>query len=52
MDFWPQKGQPISYQLFRVTRQSQEQVCVASEDQVEVHRYLLESTKVGRPAAA
>lgn len=45
---WPQKGQPISYELFTVTQQSQEHVCLASEDLLEVHRYLLESTKVGQ----
>lgn len=46
MDLWPQLGRPISFERFRVTRQNQDRVCWTGEDQLEVHRYLLESTKV------
>uniref|UniRef100_H3BZ23 protein-tyrosine-phosphatase n=1 Tax=Tetraodon nigroviridis TaxID=99883 RepID=H3BZ23_TETNG len=45
VDLWPQLGRPISFERFRVTRQNQDRVCWTGEDQLEVHRYLLESTK-------
>lgn len=47
MDLWPQKGRPISYELFTVSWQSEEHVCLSTEDLLEVHSYLLESARVG-----
>lgn len=47
MDLWPQKGRPISYELFTVSCQSEEHVYLSAEDLLEVHSYLLESTRVG-----
>lgn len=44
---WPQKGQRTSYELFTVTRRGEEHVCLPSEDPLDVHSYLLESTQVG-----
>lgn len=46
-DLWPQEGQRVSCEAFTVSRQSEEQVCLASQDLLQVHTYLLESTKVG-----
>lgn len=47
MDLWPQKGRPIRYELFTVSWQSEEHVCLSTEDLLEFHSYLLESTRVG-----
>ncbi|XP_026167409.1 receptor-type tyrosine-protein phosphatase zeta isoform X3 [Mastacembelus armatus] len=44
-DFWPHKGQPISYEMFTVTQRSENHVCLANEDMLVVQEYVLEATQ-------
>ncbi|XP_060933014.1 receptor-type tyrosine-protein phosphatase zeta isoform X3 [Limanda limanda] len=43
--FWPRKGQPIRYEMFTITLRSEDHVCLANEDMLVVHEYVLEATQ-------
>ncbi|XP_070686239.1 receptor-type tyrosine-protein phosphatase zeta [Pempheris klunzingeri] len=42
---WPQKGQPISYEMFTVTQRSENHICMTNEDMLVVQEYVLEATQ-------
>ncbi|XP_062246605.1 receptor-type tyrosine-protein phosphatase zeta isoform X4 [Platichthys flesus] len=43
--FWPRKGQPIRYEMFTITLRSEDHICLANEDMLVVHEYVLEATQ-------
>ncbi|KAK2842765.1 hypothetical protein Q5P01_012965 [Channa striata] len=43
--FWPRKGQPIRYEMFTVTQQRENHVCLSNEDMLAVQEYVLEATQ-------
>ncbi|XP_061578195.1 receptor-type tyrosine-protein phosphatase zeta isoform X4 [Cololabis saira] len=43
--FWPQKGQPISYEMFTVSQRSETHVCLSNEDMLVIQDYVLEATQ-------
>ncbi|XP_053283346.1 receptor-type tyrosine-protein phosphatase zeta isoform X2 [Pleuronectes platessa] len=43
--FWPRKGQPIRFEMFTITLRSEDHICLANEDMLVVHEYVLEATQ-------
>ncbi|XP_063764047.1 receptor-type tyrosine-protein phosphatase zeta isoform X3 [Eleginops maclovinus] len=42
---WPRKGAPISYEAFRVTQRSENNICLTNEDMLVVREFVLEATQ-------